>query len=106
VERVARAVELGHRAAADAHRAEDDVERRAHHLLEVARLRDLLAEVGERREGVENHARAVCHLPYAPVPGSELTVVRLAHTSAALWLRRHGLTTMNVEAFTGALKAG
>ena len=55
------ALELCDRTAAYAQRAEDDVQSRAHHLLEVVRLRNLLAEVGERCEGVQNLAHPVRH---------------------------------------------
>src|SRR2546421_2267126 len=53
------ALELCDGPAAYAQRAEDDVERRAHHLLEVVRLRNLLAEIGECGEGVQNLAHSI-----------------------------------------------
>src|SRR3989440_3737369 len=56
------ALELCDHTAAYAQRAEDDVQSRAHHLLEVVRLRNLLAEVGERCEGVQNLAHPIGHL--------------------------------------------
>src|ERR1051325_7737738 len=60
-QRVGLAFVFGDRAAAYAQSAEDDVQRRAHHLLEVARLRDLFSEVCERGEGVQDLAHLVCH---------------------------------------------
>src|SRR5207237_3782668 len=55
------ALELGDGPAAYAQRAEDDVQSRAHHLLEVVRLRNLLAKIGERGEGVQNLAHSIRH---------------------------------------------
>src|SRR2546423_1832546 len=61
-QRASVALELRDCPAAYAQRAEDDVERGAHHLLEVVRLRNLLAQVGERGEGVQNLAHPVGHI--------------------------------------------